>query len=486
MPATSELRAGDATTKTKRAAVYCRISKDRTGQKAGVTRQETDCLGHVERNGYELVGTFVDNDMSAYAGKPRPEFERMVTLIRAGLIDVVVAWHPDRITRSLTELEGVIDLLDTTACGVDTVTAGKWDLSTRSGRTQARLVGVVARDESEAKSERLREMHEHKARKGEYRGSTRHFGYNADGKGLVIVPEEAAVIRDAAQRVLAGETLHSIMRDLNERGIPTVTGRRWRTQTLKRTLTSWTVCGRREHRGEDVGAAMWEPILTRSERDRLHRLLCDPDRSRPAPARVALLAGLVRCGQCGEERKLITKRRGNGRRVYGCPAPSLGGCGGVSIVADGWHNPDAVGLDDVIREAVIEAIDSERFDEITGKPGDEPDSVETELTEIEGELEALADDFGHRRISRREWMAARAPLEEGRDRARAKLAASARTSAVAPFIGRPGALRAAWPHLSLDQRKAIVSGVVTKVVVMPTGSRGPVFDTDRIRIEWRA
>src|SRR5690606_616538 len=97
-----------------------------------------------------------DNDASAYSGKPRPAFARLLAEVAAGTVDVLVAWHPDRLVRSPRELEDAIDALDAAGVAVETVRAGRWDLSTRSGRTTARLVGTVARDESEAKAERLR------------------------------------------------------------------------------------------------------------------------------------------------------------------------------------------------------------------------------------------------------------------------------------------------------------------------------------------
>jgi site-specific DNA recombinase len=56
---------------TVRAAVYCRISDDRRGLGLGVARQRQDCTELARRNGWQVAGTFIDNDVSAYSGKPR-------------------------------------------------------------------------------------------------------------------------------------------------------------------------------------------------------------------------------------------------------------------------------------------------------------------------------------------------------------------------------------------------------------------------------
>lgn len=204
--------------KGSKAAIYVRISQYRAGAGLGVERQEEDCRKLAERLGWTVVGVYPDNDTSAYSGKRRPKFEALLDLVRARAVDVVVAWHPDRIVRNPRELEDVIDALDHARCKVETVRAGTLDLSTRSGRTTARLVGAVARDESEAKSERLRAMHEAKVRAGEWKGGPRPYGYRQGGDaGLLVDETEATIIRWAAERVLAGENLHALCMDLKDR-----------------------------------------------------------------------------------------------------------------------------------------------------------------------------------------------------------------------------------------------------------------------------
>ena len=81
---------------TVRTAVYCRISDDRRGLGLGVQRQHQDCHELARRNGWQVVGTFVDNDISAYSGKRRPRYAALMAAVDAGEIDVVVAWDPDR------------------------------------------------------------------------------------------------------------------------------------------------------------------------------------------------------------------------------------------------------------------------------------------------------------------------------------------------------------------------------------------------------
>src|SRR4051812_2019359 len=114
-----------------RAAVYLRQSEDRTGEEWGVDRQREDVMRHVHSKGWEVVGEFVDNDVSATKTKPRPRFNAMMSAVEDGRIDVVVAKHVDRLLRRLWELEETLKRCEkhgayivTTNDGVDTSTEG--------------------------------------------------------------------------------------------------------------------------------------------------------------------------------------------------------------------------------------------------------------------------------------------------------------------------------------------------------------------------
>src|SRR5262245_34843096 len=140
----------------RRAAIYTRISSDPNDTQLGVRRQEADCREHCRQRGWTVGAVFTDNDTSAYSGKPRKHYDEMLLALKAGEVDAVVAWHPDRLHRAPKELEAFIDLIDATGAAVATVKAGDYDLTTPTGRMTARIVGAVARHESEHKSTRIR------------------------------------------------------------------------------------------------------------------------------------------------------------------------------------------------------------------------------------------------------------------------------------------------------------------------------------------
>jgi DNA invertase Pin-like site-specific DNA recombinase len=461
------------------AAIYCRISRDRDGHQLGVKRQERLCKTLADDKGWEVVEVYVDDDESAFSGRGRPQYRRMLGDIKSGRVTAVVVWHTDRLYRRLRDLEDFIDLVNDTRCRIGVVQSGDLDLTTRDGRMLARMVATFSSGESEAKSERLRAKHDELAQNGLWKGGPRPYGYTPDGRGgLTIVREEASVIREAARRVLAGETVYAVCRDFNERKVPTAKGAPWRTPTLRRVLTSFTVAGRREHHGVDVRAASvaWKPILDDLTWSKLRSMLLDPSRSRARPARCYLLTGgLARCGVCGSP--LHAQRRTSGKRAYACTVgPDKLGCGKIYCHADP--------LEASITEAVLQAVDSPALASALRPDADDEGAMQ-ELQAIDARMIDLAEVWASGQLSRLEWLAAREALDRQQSAARRRLIDTSRATALDSFVEKPGALRASWPSMTLDQRRAVVAAAIAAVVIQPASRRGPVFDPDRIAIAWR-
>ncbi|WP_454151187.1 recombinase family protein [Microbacterium lacticum] len=98
------------------AAVYLRISQDRTGLQAGIHRQQEDCLAHAAKLGFADPQVFIDNDVSAFDGGRRNGYDALVAEVRAGVTHIIV-WRVDRLYRQPRELEDLIDLVEYTRCG---------------------------------------------------------------------------------------------------------------------------------------------------------------------------------------------------------------------------------------------------------------------------------------------------------------------------------------------------------------------------------
>jgi site-specific DNA recombinase len=454
------------TTAHPRAAIYCRISRNREDDRSeGTKRQEAECRKLARAKGWTVVALHVDDDVSAYSGKRRPGYEAVLDAMRAGTVDVVVAWAPDRFHRSPLELEQFVDLVEETGVDVETVQGGRVDLSTPAGRMNARMLGTVARYESEHRSDRIRLAGEHNAAEGRWSGGRRPYGYRPVGDGsLDVVPEEADVIREAVERVLSGERVGSVANDLARRGVPTVLGAKWRTATLRRIVESPTIVGRRVHRGEDIGPGRWPAIITAEQHEAVVAVLAGGERRGRVP-RVALLSGgrLV-CKRCTAP--MSTARRTDGRRIYRC----------LECFMQVAGEP----LDDTIGRALVQALADAKI------PGQRAGRAKRDtVAALERDRDALAEDHGAGRISRAEWMAARTPLEARLVAARAEAAASYGSAIVAELAGRGKAARA-WPTLTLERRQAVFDALVDSVIVSPATKRGPGLDKGRLDPQWRA
>ena len=468
--------------------MYVRISDDRTGQRAGVKRQEKDCRDLATDRAWRVSKVYVDNDLSAYSGKPRPKYEQLLDDLRNGVVDAVIAWHPDRLHRRPVELEKFIDLIEKTGVPVATVTAGDYDLSTPSGRMTARVVGSMARYESEHKSERQRRKHLELARQGKGKGGgTRPFGFNADR--VTLNRDEAKLIREAAKRVLAGDSLRGVCTDWRQRAVKTVTGTEWTTTVLRRMLIAPRTAGLREHQGEVVRNGDGEPVKTewpaiirRDQHEKLRALLLDPSRLKfdGRVARKYLLTGFVYCGLC--DAKLVARPKGDKRRCYVCASgPNFYGCGKIRSLAEP--------IEGEVCDRIFARLDSPQLTEALRRAPDDGDeqALLDSLWEDGAALEQLArDHYVERLISRSEYMAARQGIESRIESTKRRLAGNGHSRVVLDLPRGIDALKKAWDEHGLDWSRSLIAAVVERIELKPAVKGRNFFDPNRVLIVWRA
>jgi site-specific DNA recombinase len=447
----------------RRAAIYCRISDDRNKDELGVTRQEQVCRRLARARGWQVVEPpFVDDDKSAFSGKHRDAYERMCEAIKAGEVDAIVTWAPARLTRHPRELEDLIDLLEAHRIEVATHIAGDYDLSTSSGRLTARVVGSVARHESEEKSERVKLKMSEIAKAGKFHGGGyRRYGFEIDG--VTVRPEEAEVIRTMARRVAEGCGLRRLQAELAADGINSATGKTWNFSVIRRVLTNPRIAGLSHYRGEVVGEAEWPAIVDRRTFDEVRAILGDPRRKQARPVQ-SLLGGLLFSPSGTKLTADISASRradGTGRAVYRGK--------GISIDADKTE------------EFVIDYV-FKKTDKAILAPPKKAASVPSEVARLERELAELADDRGKGLISRAEWLAAREPLQARLEAARRQVPPVRTPAGVTAVLGRAGALRQQWPAMTADQRRRALAAVLEKVEISPARTNGPRrFDASRIK-----
>lgn len=458
------------------AAIYARISDDREGDALGVTRQVEDCRALAERRGWRVAGEYIDNDVSAYSGKHRPEYRRLLEDMGQGRVDAVIVWHLDRLHRSPKELEEFFDVAGNAGIADMGTVTGDVNLATSDGQFHARIMGAVARKESDDKSRRIRRKHLELAEAGKVAGGgTRPFGFEADR--VTVRAEEAMLIREAADRILSGDSLRGIAADWLRRGLLAPSGKPWTSTPLRRMLTSSRIAGWRQHKGEPIAQAVWPAIIERAMSDRLVSVLTNPARRKVTDsARTYLLSGLLTCDLCGKPLR-ARPRLDHVRRYICASGPTFRGCGKIAILA----GP----LEELISDAILLRLDSPAFENAVRARADASpvDGDTTELRAAEARLAELGHDYAAGDVPRVAFLAASRDLDARIEQLRRHLAAD--TGRRAAFAVS-GVARERWPALSIDQRRAVIAELVERITV-GAGRRGlNRFDPTRIDVEWTA
>lgn len=474
--------------------MYARISQDRIGAGLGIARQREDCERLIADRGWRLVAVYEDNDISAYSGKLRPGYRRLLGDLQAGQLDAVVAWHTDRLHRSPRELEEWIDACERHGVVTVTVRAGDIDLATAAGRMVARMLGAAARHESEQKGERVRRAREQSARAGKAHGNL-GYGYRRDPitGGWLIDLEQAAIVREIAGRLLAGEALRAIAVDLNERGVPTPSSGAvgWRGPNIRQMITAGRYCGWREwtpattRGGKGRGAGMgelvapgeWPAILSRDETERLRRLVSDPGRRTGGRVAVHLLSGLLRCGRCsaglyGHADSVLGIRR------YTCVRqPGLVGCGRMSIAGPA--------SDDHVRDALLAALADSPLRPVSDTTAGGDDDALAAIESERRRLDQLAADYAEARITRAEWLRVRDIVAARMDAGLAVLRDRQRGAVLRRLPKASSEIAAAWTTMTMQEQRGVITALIERLVVHPRPRPTRRFDAGRIEIIWR-
>ncbi|MBV8540278.1 MAG: recombinase family protein [Pseudonocardiales bacterium] len=451
------------------AAVYVRISSDVTGEGLGVARQEADCRALAEAKAWTVMEVYRDNDTSAYSGTRRPGYERLLTDIEAGTVRAVVAWHGDRLHRSPKELERFIDLAERTGLRVETVKAGTIDLSSASGRAVARTLGAWARFESEHKSDRIRRKLTDNAAAGLPHGGMRPFGWEADRR--TIRESEAAVLREAYARVLAGEPIRALVRDFNARGLLNASGRPWRHPTLREVLLHARHAGLRTHNGTVVGDADWPELVAPESWRALTRVLNDPARvTTPGRAgRLNLLSGIATCAVCGASLRVGHSR---GVRAYRC---TLNGC--VSRTRDL--------LEQFVTNVMVARLS--RPDALSllapGDDGGARREAEGAAERVRQRLDDAAASFAAGNLTTRQLEVITSQLKPELAALEAAAAPPADRSTVLGKLVSTDNVARVWESTPPDVRRAAIALLME--IKVGRARRGPGFDPDTVFIDWR-
>lgn len=470
-------------------AIYVRQSEDKTGHEAAVQRQEADCRLMAQAKGWDSPLLYADNSISATTGKTRPAFERLLGDIDQGIVSGVVVWHLDRLTRSMRDLSRIIDAGQKHRVNIASVHGVSLDLGDATGVAVAQILTAIAAMETKHKGDRQKAANAQRAGKGEAFWSRRPFGYDrADDGRVVTVPDEAQAIKEAAEQVLAGATLSSVVRTWNAAGFRTTAvtrdkkdksvilkdGGLWGVTQLRRLLLNERYAGTRTYNGVPQEAAgKWEPILDEETSRRLKEVLTDP-RRRTAPDDLNskyLLSGILVCAKCGA-------------KMFAAPAPGKAGSRRMVYRCFGGYcmQRDLEQIDALVQSVVVTRLGM-------------PDAAKMFATgDTTTELRAKAQELRDRRDGLAALLAegimSVSSVREQAGKLTRELGEIENTIGSAEGLNPATAVIAAedvaeaWNGLPLGTQRQIIRTLLS-VTVLPAG-KGRGFDPEQLRIEWKA
>lgn len=236
----------------RRCVLYARLSVTKE-ESVSIDRQLISARKYAEGRGWEVLGEFVDDGVSATVNRPEDR-KGWSALLAADGYDAVVIWKVDRLARRVLDFLHVDEVLRQRGAGLVAV-EDPIDMTTPMGRAFATILAVFGEMEAAAISSRVRSARAHLLKEGRFVGGGIPYGYrsaaNPDGPGRVLVkdPERITWLVEMTGMALRGTTIYAITKWLTEQSAP-VPGRRnkegevdWSHHTVERLLRNPLLAG---------------------------------------------------------------------------------------------------------------------------------------------------------------------------------------------------------------------------------------------------
>jgi site-specific DNA recombinase len=317
------------TAKTRRCAVYTRKSSEEGLDQTfnSLDAQREACEAYIRsqaHEGWKLVKTAYDDGGFSGGTLERPALQRLLADMGRGLVDVIVVYKIDRLTRSLADFARIVETLDRQGASFVSITQ-QFNTTTSMGRLTLNVLLSFAQFEREVTGERIRDKIAASKRKGMWMGGNLPLGYDVKDRQLVVNEAEAETVSYLFQRYEELGTVAALQTDLKRRGI---VSKVWTSSSGKRRgglgysrgalyylLRNPIYVGRIVHRGASY-AGQHSGMVPQDVWDRVQALLTA---NRQGGSRMTgssepcLLSGLL-LDDCGNLMSPSHARKANGRR----------------------------------------------------------------------------------------------------------------------------------------------------------------------------
>jgi site-specific DNA recombinase len=283
----------------RRCAVYTRKSSEEGLEQEfnSLDAQREACEAYIasqRSEGWVLVRDRYDDGGISGGTLDRPSLQRLLADIQDGLVDVVVVYKIDRLSRSLMDFSKLVEVFDRNEVTFVSVTQS-FNTTTSMGRLTLNILLSFAQFERELTAERIRDKVRASRMKGMWMGGVPPCGYRVENRKLVIDETAAAQVRWVFERFLEIGSCTVLARELTARGLRTPRGNRIDKKYLYRMLGNRVYLGEAVHKGQAYPGEH-AAIIDRDLWDKVHAILSESPRKRAASTRAqtpALLKGLL-------------------------------------------------------------------------------------------------------------------------------------------------------------------------------------------------
>jgi DNA invertase Pin-like site-specific DNA recombinase len=340
-------------------AIYSRQSIDKKDS-VSIEAQIDVCRPYLTSEKHEL---YIDKGWSG-KNTDRPKMNKLIADVKSNKISKIIAYRLDRISRNIVDFGNLLTLFN--EHNVEFVSATEnFDTSSPMGRAMVYIVMVFAQLERETIASRITDNYKFRCSTGKYfMGGGVPFGYQSikttiDGKkASIIIPNDNSVIlQEIFNRFISGDSITSIVKDLNQRGLRTNNDKLWSALAIKRILQNITPCTADEpiynylsaygynitnsidefdgthgmciflkqksnHVEADISEqvvviGVHEPLISSDKFIKAQLLLeRNKDKTSPKTSKNTFLAGMIKCKECGYSFGMKSMTKGNRKYLY--------------------------------------------------------------------------------------------------------------------------------------------------------------------------
>jgi site-specific DNA recombinase len=288
-----------ATPRRQRCAIYTRKSTEEGLEQEfnSLDAQREACEAYTasqKAEGWVLLRDRYDDGGFSGGTLERPALKRLLADIEAGLIDVVVVYKIDRLSRSLMDFAKLVEVFD--RCGVTFVSVTQsFNTTTSMGRLTLNILLSFAQFEREVIGERIRDKFAASRKRGMWMGGFVPLGYDVQDRKLVVNEAEAELVRHIFERFIQLGSVTLVVRELQAEGRLTKRGRPFDKGIVYKLINNRVYVGEAVHKGTSYPGEH-EAIIDRDTFDKVQAILASNGYARAAVTRSrtpALLRGLI-------------------------------------------------------------------------------------------------------------------------------------------------------------------------------------------------